>query len=153
MGGLLSLLITIYFYIKSFIFENRKNSTPLLTVFQSDELFDLFLQYAQSEWSVENVYFKISVDQYKKSSKEKRFQYAKEMIMEFFNSNSVFELNIPLIIKEKVLNCFTSTKNLPPDLFYDVEKEVEGNLNDTLSRFMLTYEYKAWVGKQNLLQK
>lgn len=149
------LIITIYRIIR-----NKKPSDKIRieAIFEIPELYDIFLEFAKNEWSIENVYCKKLILDYKKSGLEKRKEIIKKIKEQFLDLNSQFELNITEVLRENLLKKIELLGNLLTlndsyDIFKELDDEIVLNLNDIYMRFQFSYSYQIYQKKFEILEK
>jgi hypothetical protein len=101
-----------------------------------DQNFKYFKMFLASEYSVENALFLESVKIFKSlKSKSKKNLFAKELVSEYFEDNSLKELNVPENLKIQIpFNVRIGKIN--DELFDEVVKDLEsGMIHDSFSRF------------------
>eukprot|EP01080_Neovahlkampfia_damariscottae_P012432 gene12432-6184_t len=150
-----ALLITMFkrikFYIQTSFNErnesNNKNRVKLTPemILSEQRLLEIFIKFADFEWSSENIYFVLDVNQYKnqKDLKTKR-ALATQIKENYFIPNvSPLELNIT---GKSLKTCmkFIEENEFTNELFNSVQDEVEVNICDTISRFIVSDEYKEY---------
>ena len=137
-----------------FIIRKKKidDINELDDIVNNKESYNLFESYCKSEFSIENLLCYQDIQKYKKSGKE-----AYDLYKTYLNGNSsFFEVNVQKkdysVIHEKINLWRRDRINNPLglDLFNNVEATVKLNLSDTLSRFILSKEYKEYVHTKKL---
>jgi hypothetical protein len=112
-----------------------------------DQLFDLFLKFAEKEWAQENLLAFRAIQKYKKCRFEKRVNLAFDIYYLYLNdTNSPLEINID---KKNCKEVFEEINNptckFPDNLFYNVEKVLKTNISDTWSRFVCGHDYAIYI--------
>jgi hypothetical protein len=138
---LLPLIITIYKTIISFNSSSVQNLDIIDSIFENEEIFELFLKHAKDELSSENIYAKIDIKKYKKSNQKESYALK---FKKAFIQNSCLNLNV----SDETLSLLSSdieSKKFTENLFDRIESEVDRNLFDTINRFSLSPRYKNYV--------
>eukprot|EP01080_Neovahlkampfia_damariscottae_P006853 gene6853-11014_t len=150
-----ALVITIFKKLKFMIqskFDERNSSTNphhiKLTpemIFAEKKLLDIFIKFSDFEWSSENIYFVLDVNEYKKQKDVKSKRLLAIQIKEnyFVQNVSPLELNVTFKKLKPCLKCIEENE-FTNKLFDNVQKEVEVNICDTISRFIVSDEYKEY---------
>jgi hypothetical protein len=101
-----------------------------------DQNFQYFKMFLASEYSVENALFLESVKIFKSlKSKSKKDLFAKKLVTEYFEDNSLKELNVPEKLKVQIPFNVRIGK-ITNELFDDVVQDLEqGIIHDSFSRF------------------
>jgi hypothetical protein len=122
-------------------------TTKLGKCFIDDELFDLFLKFAQKEYSQENVLIKRDIMRF---CLDPSLERAEKIYYRYLNgSSSLMEVNIELSLCREVFT-YIQAKKITPNLFTKVNGQVEINLRDTFERFALSGEYKEYQSSRSL---
>eukprot|EP01080_Neovahlkampfia_damariscottae_P008338 gene8338-162_t len=110
------------------------------------EFFDLFLVFAQSEWSQENVLAFRDVKKYRQLKNEKRLNHAFDIYYMYLNGeNAPLQINIDSKSCNDLMKIINDPKSkLSDTLFNGIEKGIKINLSDTWSRFILTNEFSNY---------
>jgi uncharacterized protein YktA (UPF0223 family) len=105
---------------------------------------DLLLDYAASEYSLENMYCWDKIQKYKQCKDlVQRKQCAKEIYDIYIKEDSVCEVNIVQSIKDQLLQAIDQ-EVLDQNTMNTLESAVQDNIMDTFKRFNKTSEYKQW---------
>jgi hypothetical protein len=146
--GILTFLITIFKKHYPF-FECLKKRTSNDSTFTVNGIvegphIEIFVEYCEFEWSVENILFKLDVIKYKnlklESEKEKLCKLIKERYL--LLGISTLEINAPSGL---IIACARKmdSRQFPDDLFKDLEKVVDMNLSDTFGRFIVSSQFNS----------
>eukprot|EP01080_Neovahlkampfia_damariscottae_P012452 gene12452-6203_t len=139
---LVTLLVLFIKWIKKIIYKDKViDSDNLDLMLDDDKFFDLFLEFAKSEWSQENLLCYRDIRKFKRAkTKEKRTDQAFNIYYIYLNGkNSPAEVNIDgktCIRLFKTIN--DESCKFESDTFENVEKTVKVNIADTWGRFCLT---------------
>lgn len=134
---LLPLIITIIELIRT---RFKKKMDPISTILNDKVSEQLFYNYCETEFSVENMISYRDIVKYKNEPTE---DFAKEVFQKYFNGrDSVLEVNTSR------QNCNEISQKLArneikPDLFDKVEKDIFMNLSETYTRFVISSDWKA----------
>jgi hypothetical protein len=154
-SGILTILITIfkkhYPFFKCFEKSKQKNKSTIGEIIEGPHL-NLFIEYCEFEWSVENILFKLDAVEYKTlKSIQERDKLCREMKERYLLlGRSTLELNCSANIINECVKKIDSIE-MEDDLFKQLEKVVDGNLSDTISRFEFSNMYLSrlkQLGKQ-----
>jgi hypothetical protein len=146
-----SLFITILLYYRDKCHPRKSEEKNALETILSDKtLCDLFADFSKHEFSLENLYFKQAIIDYKNSPIDERTILVKSIRAKFLTPNSAFEVNLPSQVIEDI-SVATEKLVFPNDLFFDCEHEVTRNLQDTFHRFQFSADYLAHRSKLQLL--
>jgi len=155
-AGMISLPVTI---IMDLIFQYRKKNFSQIEVIDvsyvmSPRFIDLFIKHCESEWSVENIEFKLDVKKYKSlTSSSEREKLVKIIEDKFLIPNvSELEINAPsglMIEASKKIECGL----LEDGLFDSLEKVVDANLSDVIGRFQFSTMYLKFLKDEENHQK
>eukprot|EP01080_Neovahlkampfia_damariscottae_P004981 gene4981-8575_t len=140
-------------------FKTKKRSlTTKMTTFDflgEGNLLETFIEFTELEWSSENIFFKMDVVAYKKykpnsSERMNICQLIKTRYLQF--SHSTLEINateseIIAVVKKIDARIFED------ELFDKLEKIVENNLSDTMSRFLVSNLYSNYQIEQKKNEK
>ena len=152
-NGIQALIITIIKQIYAQSTKFRSSQMIFLTmdeILSNDILLKLFIEFCESEWSSENIFFKLDVLEYKKTKTDRKThcEIIKERYLLF--SSSPFELNV----RESFVN--EAVRRINSELFYDelfdnLETSIDLNLLDTLQRFRFSKLHEIY--QQDLKNK
>ena len=154
-AGMISLPVTI---IMDLIFQYRKKNNRKETIdvayVMSPKFIDLFIKHCESEWSVENIEFKLDIKKYKSlTSSSEREKLVKIIEDKFLIPNvSELEINAPsglMIEASKKIECGL----LEDSLFDSLEKVVDANLSDVIGRFQFSTMYLNFLKDEENHQK
>jgi hypothetical protein len=130
-GQTLTITIFKYFYYK-FKQRNAEKMLSLDNIFSNEDLSILFLEFAKTEWSSENVYFRIDVEKYLKSPQSERNKICKKIKSQYLNfSKSPLEINAT---ENQIKSAVTKMNDnqFDDDLFDVLMNTVNLNLSDTI---------------------
>eukprot|EP01080_Neovahlkampfia_damariscottae_P002010 gene2010-1517_t len=144
-GGMQALFITvvqesIISYRKSN--DSRDSSDLSVSYVMSPEIIDCFQKFCESEWSVENILFKLEVEKYQNLKSYSDRLILAEMIKNLYliPGASELEINCPSKLLNEIGKKIKEGDH-EDDLFLPIEKVVNINLNDTISRFQFSKMY------------
>ena len=146
--GLQSLFITIikkYYRStkRSRMKKRSKETLHLDMILNKSLLLEIFIEYCELQWASENILLKLDIQEYKKSKeRENLCLNIKENYL--LVNVSDLEINCPSSIINKTLKMIDE-KNFSDDLFMELEKVVDLNLSDTLSRFIYSSLYSKYL--------
>jgi hypothetical protein len=149
-GGGVALFITIIkksiFLIKTQRIDNKRLKMTIEMIIKEKLLLEQFITFAESEWSSENIYFKIDISEYKKKTDQKTKMILANQIKENYLVTGISPLEVNST--RKSLN--PTLKQMEDlefsnDLFDKIEAEVDANLCDTLARFIVSSEYDYYL--------
>jgi hypothetical protein len=153
MSGGLPLLITIgksvIYQIKSKNVRSKRLGLNIEFIIKDENLLEKFIEFAELEWSSENVYFKIDLNEYKKKSDSKSKRNLAHQIKENYLIRNVSPLEIN--VSGKALNPTIKKiedQEFTSNLFDLIDREVDVNLCDTLARFIISSQYDQYL-KEN----
>lgn len=144
------LTITIINFIKDKCTKKEEVTVDdLEKMLSNPEIYQLILEFSQSEWSSENLFYYDSVTKFQKSP---QLEEANRIFETFLNPNAPCEINIARSI------CIEIKKNIDSaviaqDLFEASMNTVRTNLNDTYSRFITTNKYNNWKKEHEIKEK
>jgi hypothetical protein len=152
-SGGLPLLITIgkrvIYQIKSKNIRSKRLGLNIEFIIKDENLLEKFIEFAELEWSSENVYFKIDLNDYKKKNDLKSKRNVANQIKENYLIRNVSPLEIN--VSGKALNPTLrkiEEQDFTTDLFDLIDREVDVNLCDTLARFIISSQYDQYL-KEN----
>jgi hypothetical protein len=152
-SGGLPLLITIgkkmIYQIKSKNVRSKRLGLNIDFIIKDENLLEKFIEFAELEWSSENVYFKIDLNDYKKKNDLKSKRNIANQIKENYLIRNVSPLEIN--VSGKALNPTLrkiEEQDFTSDLFDLIDREVDVNLCDTLARFIISSQYDQYL-KEN----
>jgi hypothetical protein len=133
-SGFLAFNMTIFKKIYYFIKKKTKKNYKMLTVSDvtTEKMIGVFTEYCEQEWSSENILLKKDIIAYKESIERKPI--CLKIMRQYLVKNSPMEVNCPQRIISEVLTKI-DFENYEDNLFKDLEKVVDLNLGDTISRF------------------
>eukprot|EP01080_Neovahlkampfia_damariscottae_P006664 gene6664-10829_t len=145
--GLQSLVITI---IKKLFFSYKTSNSRNIKLSVEDvlkpKIIDYFIDYCEMEWSSENIFLKLDILTYKKTKSLKEREIFCNIMKEryFISGVSALEVNC----NAKVLS--KTVKGIDDGTFEDglldtMEKEVDKNLSDTITRFRVSNLYELYL--------
>ena len=155
-SGTQTLLITI---IKKIIFlrnksRNRKSESISIKYCLSPEIIDLFIKFCEYEWSVENISFKLDIVKYKNLKSKSERSVMADIIKTKYLIIDVSELEINAPQKTLIEICKKiDNGNIENDLFHPIEKVVDVNLGDTISRFQFSSMYYNYLSNIKYREK
>jgi hypothetical protein len=143
-SGIQALMITMLkkfiYFLQSFrarmSFYEKLNLKDVL----QEEIIDVFEEFCVSEWSSENILLKKDIIEYKKSNNQERKKLCEFISKNYLMSSSPLEVNCPEFLLTQVIKKI-SANIMEDDLFNDVEKVLDVNLSDTISRFRFSSLY------------
>jgi hypothetical protein len=149
-SGFLAFLITILKLIYRLIKKNfSKKDLNFKNWGVSDvideNIIDLFTEFCESEWSSENILLKKQIMDYKKMILiGDRKKLCSKIKNQYLLRNSPLEVNCPQNILALVVKNIDE-ESFGEDLFLELEKQVDLNLKDTISRFRFSDLYKGYL--------
>jgi hypothetical protein len=153
LNGGWALIITIsrklIFLIKSNNMDNTRLKLNIDIILKDENLLEKFIEFSEFEWSSENIYFKIDVSEYKKKNDNKSKKAIADQIKENYLIRNVSPLEIN--VTKKALNptlIQIEQQSITIDMFDFIEREVDVNICDTLSRFIISSQYNQYL-KEN----
>eukprot|EP01080_Neovahlkampfia_damariscottae_P006852 gene6852-11013_t len=150
-----ALIITIFkkvkLYIQNKLNERNDSKNPNRIVLDIDmilaekKLLEIFIKFSDFEWSSENIYFILDVMEYKKQKDIKSKRLLAIQIREnYFIANiSPLELNISGKYLKPCLKLIEDNE-FTNEIFDNVQKDVEVNVCDTITRFVVSDEYQDY---------
>eukprot|EP01080_Neovahlkampfia_damariscottae_P006874 gene6874-11036_t len=120
-----------------------------LDIYANQRYFQFFKLYLASEYSLENALFLESVDEYVEETNEfKRKEICKIIIDEFFEENSLKEINISNSVKNKIRKEY-EIENFNDSLFEKIVLELKnGIMQDSFSRFILSPYFEDMLSEK-----
>lgn len=136
------------------LFKKKAHDDQLKKFMSKEETYTLLLEFAKSEFSVENIVCYDDIQAYKSiTNPEERLQMAQKIFDTYLNgSDSELEVNISSDFCKKV-KTLISTGNVDGNLLNDVERQIIANVSDTFSRFIFTSAYLNYTAKTEYLKK
>eukprot|EP01080_Neovahlkampfia_damariscottae_P006368 gene6368-10375_t len=139
---IVTILVLLFKTIKSFFNRNR----PIVTLDALDrhlvdeQFFDIFLEFAQSEWSQENVLCYRDIQKFNRATKDKKADLAFNIYYIYLNGqNSPAEINIDSKTCAELYHQINDEScKFDSETFSLIMKAVRINIADTWSRFCLT---------------
>lgn len=132
--------------------NQNKRKSEIENLFENEELYRIFLQFSQNEWSMENVICKKLIKKYNSTTIGRRKIvmdiYHKFLLGELFEINIKEDLKLFLIQKIKIFK----GDNFPNGFFNELEEDVMVNLSDIYARFRVTQEYHNYQSKIKILE-
>ena len=150
------LTLTIFKFISNLI---RKSNSKEIDIegmeflLNDDEGYKIFFEFAQNEWSIENIKFWSAVEEWKKHNTKER---ALEIYDGYLNGAlSPLEINVPKKECVEVWKIMSESneEKLPLNLFDQLSCSVKTNLADTYSRLIITDEFSIFVKKYKFQEK
>lgn len=150
---LFPLIITIINTIRGYFVEKNEISDVKRYLLQED-LQRLFMNYSQSEFSVENLLCFLDIYKFKNEKNlEQKCILAKGIFNKYLKGNgSEFEINISQRTINETFQQFEDGK-VDDELFFHIEGNLFSNIGDTWSRFSLTREFKHYKANKTFVQK
>lgn len=132
--------------------EEKDNSLAFLN---NPEVYKMFLEYTELEWSTENPLCYKDIQKYKKltNPKEKRIkaQYIYDLYLN--GENSKLEVNVSRELCLEIKTQLDSEEDLPEELFKNIELVVIQNICDTFQRFRKDPQFVAYKKREALIRK
>jgi hypothetical protein len=120
----------------------------------------IFVEFAQSEWSMENISCYDDIQRYKnEKDPQKRIVLAEEYFIAYFNGQkSPLEVNVSKNVCDDIKLALSEIKDgikdtLPEDLYNVVEGTIKMNLCDTYSRLRLTVVFQRYIDQKLFRQE
>eukprot|EP01080_Neovahlkampfia_damariscottae_P005553 gene5553-9371_t len=158
----MSIIILSIQHLKSLKYKKFADALKIIEIndlerfLRNPEFFDLFLEFSKIEWSQENVlaYREISIFN-KLKSKEKKQKMAFDIYNMYLNGDySPLEINIDLKTCKDLFKLINDeTFHFDDTTFEDVVKNLQINLSDTWSRFILTDQFLNYEKNTKIQQK
>jgi hypothetical protein len=135
-----------FLFVKKTRIGNKRNKINIEEILKDEVLLRKFIEFAESEWAGENVYFMVDVQDYKRRKDMKsRKTLALQMRRSYLIPKvSPLEINVTAKAMNPTLKKIEEN-DFPLDLFEKIEREVEGNTADTISRFIVSSEYGEFI--------
>eukprot|EP01080_Neovahlkampfia_damariscottae_P006787 gene6787-10951_t len=149
------LLLTI---VKSIISKIKKTDSKKVDIEQLDFLlhdehgYKMFFDFAQNEWSLENIKFWTAIEEW---NKEKSRESALEIYGAYLNGAlSPLEINVPKKQCTSVWKVISDEQQeIKSNLFDELMCSIKTNLADTYSRLVISPEYTLFVKKHKFQDK
>ena len=123
-------------------------------IFSNPKLTELFIKFAQNEYSMENVLLYNEIQKFKKMAEKERIKNSSRIYLKYLNGEySELEVNVPRRWSNRVKIKLDSNEIPNIDLFDDVLTITRENLSDTYSRFILSNEMTSFLETQKLLME
>jgi hypothetical protein len=132
-------------------FQNPTENT-IIQAFHEKELWELFSQFSRFEFSTENIECYQDLQQYKLLKSEK-IEFLHQLNSFYFMEDSQLEVNVSNVVKNKFKEKLNQGIVVDDELLRMIENEVETNLSDTWSRFILTKEYQKYELYKGILEQ
>jgi hypothetical protein len=145
-SGLQALVITIvkkiYYTVKT---SRRVIEDVSIQAAMQPEIIEVFTKFCEFEWSVENIMLKKDIVKFQRlKSAFERKKLCEIIKKRYLLSSSPFEVNCSSRILSEVIKKIDSNQ-MEDNLFEELEKTVDINLSDTLSRFFFSSLYVEHV--------
>eukprot|EP01080_Neovahlkampfia_damariscottae_P006518 gene6518-10526_t len=146
--GFQALLITM---LNSFLLMFRKSKSKEKNIKYIHQILepgivDVFVEFCESEWSLENILFKLDVIKYKNSKSKSERKQISLMILNKYLISNMSELEINATNEKMVaVGKLIENEELDDELFQGLESIVNVNLADTISRFQFSYMYESYL--------
>ncbi|KAJ3423625.1 regulator of g protein signaling [Anaeramoeba flamelloides] len=135
--------------------EKKKGYTTehFQNILNNSEKLKYFVQFCQSDYSLENIMFYQSVMKFKKiSSKNKRKKYSKNLFSTFIQNDSHLEINIESHTRQKIIDLFEKDL-IDSNLFDEAKNEVFYlMLSNSYPTFLFSTFYKTLIHETNQLE-
>ncbi|KAL9645330.1 hypothetical protein ABK040_002529 [Willaertia magna] len=158
-GGYITMIILIK-KLKNLVFKRKTNRADksenennnyeefnFSFILKKREVFKLFKQFAKQEFSLENIYAFIDLENLKELNKQDTnnnnniWEEAEKFKSKYLITNATMELNVSFELKKQVNNYLNERKEMN-NLIECIETALSINLGDTYSRFIETDEYQ-----------
>ena len=147
---LFPLSITIYRKIISKCSKiSKENQNTMDQIFTNPNFLEAFKIFAENEYSIENVEFRIDFEKYKTIGTGNREKFVEKINKKYFHLDSPYEINIDSKTKNQYQKQL-ETCVFSDDLYDHVMDSVNQNLFDTYGRFITSFEYNAAYSKVKL---
>lgn len=147
------LFITIF---KVFLscFKKKKLESELVQILDNETSKEYFIQFAKSEFSIENVLCYYDLKKYQNETKEDiRATLAQEIYDNYLKGTSS-ELEVNLITSScRKVEHLIQLKSFNPDLFQEIYTQIISNLSDTYHRFIFSDSYKKLLNVKVLFKE
>jgi hypothetical protein len=150
-----ALIISIVKKLIFFLRKKRSKTTSISIeeILKDENLLDKFIAFCESEWSTENIYFKLDIVDYKSSREQQKQKYAMKIKENYLISRiSPLEVNLSSGALARTLGAIEKG-NFDEKLFELAEQEVEVNLFDTVSRFIVSSEFNKHLKRRQSVSK
>jgi hypothetical protein len=129
--------------------SNERLKVNIAMILKNDRLLEKFIEFTELEWSSENVYFKIDIEDYKKKTdlKSKRNVALKIKENYLMRNVSPLEINVTGKSLNPVLKQIDE-QDFTNELFDRIDSEVDVNICDSLARFIISYQFDEFL-KEN----
>ena len=133
-----------------FSFNDRMNINYCL----QENMIEEFKLFCQFEWSEENILFKLDCIKYKSlNSISDRKKFANIIRNKYLSPDiSTLEINAPSKLMNQVSKLIDN-EQFESDLFFVLEKVVDVNLSDTISRFSVSSAYRSHLKTLEIEEK
>eukprot|EP01080_Neovahlkampfia_damariscottae_P004549 gene4549-7933_t len=129
----------------------KKKGEQMMEVFENEQLLELFIDFAEYEFSIENVRCYKDIMTYKTLTLDKQREHLDKFNKLYLLSSSELEVNLPHS-KKKIFQDALKNDNITDDILETIEIEVSANLGDTFSRFVLTPEFENYDFTQKIIE-
>eukprot|EP01080_Neovahlkampfia_damariscottae_P012043 gene12043-5439_t len=136
----LFILLSMINAFKFILFPRRKDyQNRFEEHYQNQDLWDLFSNFCELEYSIENVKLYENIQIFlKEKDQHAKEEMAQKIDDKYLNSDSLFEVNI----SSRTKNEFRQNLNsIDDNLIENLLKDVTMNLSDTWNRFVITSDY------------
>jgi hypothetical protein len=149
-SGFLAFLITIlkkfYYFVNHRRSAKNNSSEPLkVSDVMEEQIIEVFTAFCEFEWSSENILLKRQIAAFKKMILvSDRKTACNKIKVQFLLRNSPLEVNCPQSILVEVVKKIDEGK-FEDELFSELEKIIDFNLQDTISRFRFSDLYNSYL--------
>jgi hypothetical protein len=148
------LTITVYRWIGSWCRKKPKDSSVIREILMDPEAFGLFKQFAQREFSSENILCWSEIQNFKKQVDKADRKKVAEMIVIGFLSGKSSELEVNVSEQElEPVRLRTKSEEFDSTLFDKIEETLLINLRDMVGRFIFSAEFIAMQKRRNFMKE
>jgi hypothetical protein len=131
-------------------FEIKKNDIEF--IFQDQILTQRFKLFAETDFSLQEIYLFHSIKDYQKCNENEKRQIALKIYHKYLNGKySELEVNIPRLETLKIFQKLNTPSMLDDLLFQDIEKLTIRNILETFDRFKKSSEFEEYSKASNVV--
>jgi hypothetical protein len=126
----------------------KREPFEYMDIYKNERYFQFFKLFLASEFSLENALFLESVHEYVEAPLLKKKMICQKIIDEFFEANSLKEINISNSVKQSIKEKYDD-EEFPDDLFEKIVLELKvGIMQDSFSRFTHSSYFEDMFSKK-----
>jgi hypothetical protein len=130
--------------------KEKKEAFEYMDIYKNERYFQFFKLFLATEFSLENALFLESVHEFVEAPQEKRKLICQKIFDEFFEANSLKEINISNAVKQSIREKFDD-EEFPDDLFEKIVLELQvGIMQDSFFRFTLSPYFEDMFSKKKI---